>query len=173
MRLPFFLLLIGFFLSPFLIRTDLNAQEVNEEVTYLYLVRHAEKADDGTKDPPLTKKGEKRAQRLADILEGADVSAVYSTNFKRTRDTAFPTAQSIGTEVVIYDPRNKDFLKELSGATKNVLVVGHSNSTPSLVNALLGEEKYQQLDESVYTKLFIICKMGNSLGATTMNFMEE
>jgi hypothetical protein len=37
-----------------------------------------------------------------------------------------------------------------------VLVAGHSNTIPSLVNALVGEERYAQLDEQEYDALFIV-----------------
>jgi hypothetical protein len=35
-------------------------------------------------------------------------------------------------------------------------VVGHSNLNPEWVNYILGKEKYQDLDESVYGSLFIV-----------------
>jgi broad specificity phosphatase PhoE len=39
---------------------------------------------------------------------------------------------------------------------KTVLIVGHSNTTPALVNLALGEDKYEQLDESAYGNIFIV-----------------
>jgi len=48
----------------------------------------------------------------------------------------------------------KKLIKEHAGEV--VLIVGHSNTTPFLVNMVLGEDKFQQLDESDYDEIFIV-----------------
>src|SRR5688500_8983040 len=68
--------------------------------TTVILVRHAEKAD-GPGDVALTEAGVARAMRLADVLKGAGIHAVYSTPYKRTTDTATPVAKALGLEVVL------------------------------------------------------------------------
>ncbi len=135
--------------------TDNAAQE-----TTLIMVRHAEKMDDGTRDPSLNDAGVERAERLANLLqEDFEVSAVYSTPYKRTQETAKPLADLIGSEIQHYDPRDPQgfigFLMD-SKKGKTVLIVGHSNTTPALVNLALGEDKYEQLDESAYGNIFIV-----------------
>jgi broad specificity phosphatase PhoE len=128
--------------------------------TTLIMVRHAEKMDDGTRDPSLNEMGKDRAERLAQLLqEDFNIDAVYSTPYKRTRETAQPMADYIEKEIQTYDPRDlKGFINFLMEAKKGttVLVVGHSNTTPNLVNVVLGEEKYEQLDESAYGDIFIV-----------------
>src|SRR3546814_4965489 len=52
--------------------------------TYV-VVRHAEKVDDGSRDPSLTDAGRARAHALAELLRSRDVVAVYATDFRRTR----------------------------------------------------------------------------------------
>jgi len=123
---------------------------------FIFLVRHAEKASDGTKDPPLTDDGEARARRIAKLLADKNIGKVYSTDYKRTRNTAAPMSAALGIETTIYNPRDTSFYNALreESLSKNILVVGHSNSTPSLTNAIIGEEKFMQLDESVYDQLF-------------------
>ncbi len=37
---------------------------------------------------------------------------------------------------------------------EQVLIVGHSNSTPRLVNTAMGESRFEQLDESIYDNIF-------------------
>lgn len=141
----------------------LSAQNLigNSDTATLIFVRHAEKADDGTGNPPLTKEGEERAERIKLFLKKAypEVHAVYSTEYKRTEQTAIPTAKAFNLEVQSYDPRApKVFVKKLikEHAGEVVLIVGHSNTTPFLVNMVIGEEKFQQLDESDYDEIFIV-----------------
>lgn len=129
-----------------------------EAVTTYYLIRHAEKNSNDMKgDPGLTESGLQRAKNWAEIFKGIDFDAVYSTDYKRTMQTATPTAKSQNLEIKLYDPRNlysKDFEQATKG--KTVLIVGHSNTTPHLVNAIIQESKYQDLDESEFGALFIV-----------------
>jgi 2,3-bisphosphoglycerate-dependent phosphoglycerate mutase len=126
--------------------------------TTLILVRHAEKAADGTLNPPLTDLGTARAAELAYLLGHVELDAVYSTPFKRTEDTVLPTARAKGLEVQPYRADQEDFLdsvlKKYRGGT--VLICGHSNTVPILANELLGREEYEQLDDAVYDNLFIV-----------------
>ena len=72
----------------------------------VFLVRHAERADDanagpkmtGT-DPDLSGQGVLRAQALARALKDAKITAIYTTEFKRTRQTAAPLATALGVQV--------------------------------------------------------------------------
>ncbi len=133
------------------------AQEQLEIVTF-YLTRHAEKASDGTKDPPLNEIGKKRAERLANMLKEIEFAGIYSTAYKRTKQTAMPIANQQHAEIIEYKPFGNEIFKRLVAQNKggNYFVSGHSNTIPALVNALIGEEKYQQLDEQQYDKLFVV-----------------
>lgn len=127
----------------------------------LVFIRHAEKVDDGTNDPVLTKEGEARALKVSTILtkKFGKISAVYSTNYKRTKLTATPTALKNNVKIIEYDPRAPNvFLKSLvrNHIGEVVLVVGHSNTTPTLVNLILGTEKFKPLDEKIYDSIFIV-----------------
>src|SRR5262245_26540171 len=75
------------------------AVAASAKVTTIVIVRHAEKATDDPRDPTLSPAGQERALDLAKALDGADVSAVYVTEFKRTRLTAEPTAQHFGLTI--------------------------------------------------------------------------
>lgn len=127
-------------------------------VTTLILVRHAEKAADGTLNPPLTPGGEARAAELAYLLGHVELDAVYSTPFKRTQDTVLPTAKAKGLEVASYRADQADFLETvlLDHRGGTVLICGHSNTVPLQVNELLGREDYAQLDDAVYDNLFLV-----------------
>jgi len=136
-----------------------------QEATTIILVRHAEKASDGTSDPALTEAGVARANNILSLFEQADITAIYSTNYTRTKMTVAPLAGAIKKEITIYDPKNLkefslDLLKDNSGGT--VIISGHSNTTPTLANLLLGEEKFKQFDDSDYGNLLIITTHGDS-----------
>ena len=60
------------------------------------LVRHAEKAAEPTDDPPLTAAGAERAQALATALHDAGVTAIITTQLRRTPATALPLATARG-----------------------------------------------------------------------------
>ena len=55
---------------------------------------------------------------------------------------------------------DEEFQKVTKG--KTVLVVGHSNTTPYFANKILGEDKYQDIDDSVNSMLFIVTIDGNN-----------
>ena len=125
-----------------------------------YLVRHAEKA--AGPDPTLTEAGQARAIALAETLRHADIDTVYSSDYKRTRETAAPIADMLAVEVQLYDP---DHLEALASRLKKTggraLVVGHSNTTPRLV-WLLGGEPGSPIDEaSEYDRLYVVTTYAN------------
>ena len=129
--------------------------------TTVVVVRHAEKAADGA-DPSLLPEGVARAEALKEVLAGADVAAVYSTPFLRTRATAAPTAEALGLQVTITEVANLEthpaevaarVLAEHRGET--VLVVGHSNTVPAIVEAL-GGGAVAPITDAEYSHLFIV-----------------
>lgn len=122
----------------------------------VFLVRHAEKASDGS-DPGLTPEGLRRAEQLAEVLRGAGIDRVHSTDYRRTRMTAEPTARLLEREVELYDPRALPTLVvRLHEAGGRHLVVGHSNTTPALVS-LLGGEPGEPIDEErEYDRLYVV-----------------
>ena len=132
------------------------AQEESADPTIVYLVRHAERAENGTADPPLSVAGQIRVQTLKAILADADLTTVYSTDYERTRETARPIAEATGLDILPYDPRDLGaFAEELRQMPGRHLVVGHSNTTPDLV-AALGGEPNGTIDEMEYDRLYIL-----------------
>jgi len=129
------------------------------EKSTFFFIRHAEKdrSDNSNKNPELTEAGHERAQKWSEIFSNITFDHVYSTDYNRTKQTAQPTATRNNLEISIYDPRKLDgpaFIEVNKG--KTVLVVGHSNTTPSFVNAILNEEKYSDIDDLNNGKLFIV-----------------
>lgn len=122
----------------------------------LYLVRHAEKQADGSRDPELTEAGRHRSDNLANWFEDKDIRDIWSSDYKRTRDTAQPTLSRLGLKLNIYDPRDLPALSEtLLSNQHNTLIVGHSNTTPELARLLCNCE-IEDMDESEYDRLIVI-----------------
>lgn len=120
-----------------------------------FLVRHAEKAEGP--DPELTAAGQARAERLAAILRSAGIERIHSSDFKRTRNTAAPTAEALGLEIELYDPYDLEGLAAmLREAGGRHLVVGHSNTTPAVAE-LLGGEPGTEIDEPTeYDRMYVV-----------------
>ena len=122
--------------------------------TVVILVRHAEKQSG--EDPELTTAGRQRAEKLATMLRDADLTAVHSTDFRRTRSTARPTAEAKQLDLNSYDPRDLPaFAEQLREQGGRHLVVGHSNTTPALVKALGGEAE-DTITEDEFDRLYIV-----------------
>ena len=152
--------------------TKVKPQENTEETVY-FLIRHAEKdiTNPSDRDPALTEEGTTRAKQWAEILAEHNVDYVYSTDFIRTRETARPTAENENIEIQLYDPGDiysDEFLEKTKG--KTTLIVGHSNSTPSLVNKIIGQNKYNELDESVYNKMYKIVISGDKIEDSELSY---
>ncbi len=141
-------------------------------ITTVILVRHAEKGDDGTGAADLNLHGATRSQELARLLHLSNVAAVYSTPFKRTRQTATPIAAALKLEVQDYPPLDLDALSKLvqSHQGKTIVIVGHSNTVPAMANHLLGEEKLSQLGETEYDKIFLVQLNGELKQLLTLSF---
>lgn len=124
--------------------------------TTVYLVRHAEKLKTPV-DPQLSEAGRVRADELAARLSEAGLTAIYSTDTTRTRQTARPIAAALELPVLIYDGSNLEAVAaQLKTMPGRILVVGHSNTTPQLT-ALLGGDARSEIDEaSEYDRLYVV-----------------
>ncbi len=139
-------------------------KEIKKETSTYYFIRHAEKdrSDPNNKNPNLIQKGILRAAKWSYVLGSVQFDAIYSTDYNRTKQTAAPTAEVQNIKVQLYDPRNIDakaFLEKTKGQT--VLVVGHSNTTPMFVNALLGAQKYDDIKDDNNANLYIVTISGS------------
>jgi 2,3-bisphosphoglycerate-dependent phosphoglycerate mutase len=146
-----------------------------QTTTYI-LLRHAEKdtsvagSSAMRADPPLSKEGELRAQKLLAVLKEYTPDIIYSTNYTRTRSTVAPLAVKFNKEVKLYDPRNLAAFAEqlLQERGKTIIVAGHSNTTPALANLLIKENTYKDLDDSVYNQLWIVTVSEGKMVAKTI-----
>ena len=102
----------------------------------IVLVRHAEKVD-SSKDSALSPAGEARAARLAEVLGSLGIRAIYTSEYKRTAQTAQPLAQRLGlTPTVIPALDQGGLLQRLPKAQRPALIVGHGDTVPALIKQL-------------------------------------
>ena len=150
-----------------------------------FVVRHAERAASPTPPPapptptkaqphgmmiaddvPLSAAGEQRAARLAAMLAQSGIKAIFTTEFKRTRQTAAPLAEKLKIKPVMSaanDPA--PLLAQLKRATAPVLVVGHGNTVPALLKAL-GVSETVTIGDDEYDNLFVVVR--NAAGKATL-----
>ncbi len=147
--------------------------ETSNENTVYYFIRHAEKdrSDSTNKDPELTKKGLERANNWAKTFAEVNFDLIYSTDYKRTIETALPIAKKEKLIIQSYNPKNlNDPIFKGKTKGKIVLIVGHSNTTPAFVNTIIGEKKYDEIDDTDNGKLFIVTIVNDSLSVKIENY---
>ena len=108
--------------------------------TTVIVVRHAEKDTMMVgADPPLSAAGILRAHELARVLADAGISAIYVTPWQRNRQTAQPLADRIGDTLTVVDAVDETVERlRTRHAGRTVLVVGHSNTVPQIIEKLAG-----------------------------------
>lgn len=129
----------------------------------IFIVRHAERADAGTpaassmtEDPDLSPAGRSRATALAAMLRNAEVRAIYTSETKRARQTAAPLVTAVGIKLMTIPAEDvAGLLQKVKAETGNVLIVGHSNTIPKILEAL-GVTATVAIDENEYDNLFVV-----------------
>ena len=137
----------------------------------IFLVRHAEKAS-ADRDPDLSTVGRARAECLARTLRDANIKAIFTTELKRTQQTAEPLAKSAGaTTKVISAGKSKDAAEEARAASKEgaVLVVGHSNTVPEIARLLGAEVPTGNMADDDYDRLFVVQLNDKATTVTTLH----
>lgn len=140
-------------------------------LTTVILVRHADRTGDQDR---LSPEGEIRVEELQRVLEEVNIDAIYSTDYLRTRATVEPLASARNLQIQLYDsgdlmPFANRISLEHRGET--ILVSGHSNTTPQLINALGVEPTLPDLNSVAYDRLFIVTLMqGASPRLLTLQF---
>lgn len=136
----------------------LSSRADNFKSTTIYIVRHAEK-DTGRVDPPLNAQGLIRARALTAKLKTEKFAGIFSSPYKRTRQTAMPLAQYCGLPVLDYDPDRPDQLVQTINTEYNgrtTLIVGHSNTILPLMEAFGVKPPVSKLNDDDYDLLFKI-----------------
>mgnify|MGYP000047050002 FL=1 len=144
-----------------------------EEAVVVYLVRHSERAEDGTDDPQISEAGWARSRLLAEMLRDAGLTHIHSTDYKRTLSTGEPTAEATGLAIDSYDASDLTAVAALIATTPGRhLVLGHSNTTPGFVEAL-GGEAGTPIDEMEYDRLYIVTLFRGNVSSVLLRFGER
>lgn len=119
-----------------------------------YVMRHLQKAEGP--DPGLTEDGRRNSDALATMIADAPPRAIYASTTRRARETAQPAAKKFGLPIREYDPADTPALIARVKAEKGpVLIVGHSNTVPAIVEGL-GGSSIGEIGEKDYGTLFTL-----------------
>jgi 2,3-bisphosphoglycerate-dependent phosphoglycerate mutase len=136
--------------------------------TTVILIRHADRTSSATTDPALNTKGEARAQKLIHVLGKSGIETIYHSHFTRSKQTAQPLAAhllGIATKQIDEAVEIKtDILANHAG--KAVLVIGHSDTVPDLINQL-SEGRMLMINDSEFDNLFIVTLLGTGKASIT------
>ncbi len=117
------------------------------------VVRHADRAagDD------LVAAGLQRAQDLKASLAAAGVTMVITSDTQRARLTGAPTAEATHAQVrELAEPAAIAAAVRAAPPASTVLVVGHSNTVPKIVEALGGPAGLPELGAACFDAMFVI-----------------
>jgi broad specificity phosphatase PhoE len=117
---------------------------------FVILVRHADRVGE---NPDLSPAGRQRAETLAAMLAEGGIDAIFTSDAKRTKDTAKPLAAKLQLTPVVQDASATVAAAQVRAAGEIVLVVGHSDTVPELIAALDGPDV--EIGPSEFNRMFI------------------
>jgi broad specificity phosphatase PhoE len=141
-----------------------SAASLGAQETTVILVRHAEKTAEPASDPLLSPSGTARADALREAVKGAGITHILTTTLQRTVLTAAPTAAALGIAPSTVNPRSGTHIDDVVAAVRQraggvVLVVGHSNTVPAIVNALGGNAP--EICDDEYDNMYVVTLAAN------------
>ncbi|ABV86169.1 histidine phosphatase family protein [Shewanella pealeana] len=125
------------------------------------LVRHAEKIEEGSRNPILTEAGQQRALALSEALKPLELSQLIASNYQRTQLTLDPIASQRKLPVIIADTQFgteahvASVVTLVNQTSGNSLIAGHSNTVPLIIKAL-GGPIIPAIDEAQYGTLYLL-----------------
>ena len=122
----------------------------------VFLVRHADRASSAD-DSLLSAQGEERAKCLAKTLRDAHIATIFATSVKRTQQTAAPVADQFHLQTkILPKASSSELVKQVERSdNRPVLVVGHADTLPSIVQQL-GAGEVPKFEEREYDRMIVI-----------------
>lgn len=149
---------------------------VLSEPKQVFVVRHAERAEEPKGDPAISAEGVARAELLAQMLAATKLQAILTTQYRRTQETAAPTAKRLGLTPKILtiqrggaDAHVEELIAEVHKTPGPILVVGHSNTVAGIV-AGLSSSKPIKLCEISFANLFVLTLDASPLPAAQLKY---
>lgn len=105
----------------------------------IYVMRHLH-TPVGAPDPDLTEEGRRHAQLLSAWFRTDAPDVIYVSSTKRAQQTAAPLASRLRLTPKIYNPADTPGLvASVLQERGTVLIVGHSNTVPEIIERLGGQ----------------------------------
>jgi 2,3-bisphosphoglycerate-dependent phosphoglycerate mutase len=131
--------------------------------TTVLFVRHMDTDTTVAEDPPLSERGQQRAQVLADFLQDVDVvagvDAIFIGHNKRTEQTAAVLAGRLNVPVEARDQDNlvsyiRYVMRHHGGEI--VLVVADGDMIPVMIDEIHGSKRLPPFDPEDFNELYIV-----------------
>jgi 2,3-bisphosphoglycerate-dependent phosphoglycerate mutase len=109
--------------------------------TTVIVVRHAEKnIEPDNPNPDLTTQGNARSQELARVLANSGITTIFATQYGRTQQTVQPIAIALHVPIIQVDAKDTvELIRQIDKHRgETILVSGHSNTVPGIIEALGG-----------------------------------
>ena len=140
--------------------------------TTVYIVRHAEKVNESdTTD--LSPTGYIRAADLAKTLINRRIDSIFTTPYRRTRQTAQPLAQQLHLPLVEYPAKPTQAIvnRIIPMRNKTVLIIGHSNTILDIAKGLDAQPTLTQIDSGDFDNLLQV-KIHRGIFRRSVTFMQ-
>ncbi len=131
-------------------------------VTTVVVLRHAEKELGSIADAPLSPAGGRRAELLASMLGDGDAIgrpvAIYVTDTRRSQQTAGPLARRLNLMPTVVDGEPQAIVAQIDREHHGevVVVIGHSNTVPTIVAQLAGIHGLPEIKEDEYGTMYVV-----------------
>jgi phosphohistidine phosphatase SixA len=131
--------------------------------TTILFVRHMDTDTTVADDPPLSERGQQRAEMLADFLQDVDVvagvDAIFVGHNKRTEQTAAPLAGRLNVAVEARDQDNlvsyiRYVMRHHVGEI--VLVIADGEMIPAMIDELHGSKRLPPFDPEDFNEIYIV-----------------
>lgn len=127
--------------------------------TTVILIRHAERASFLTYDSPISKKGQRRAEGLAYLLDQYHPTTLIASNLIRTQQTLNPLANRLLMPIGIWDSRQSESLGHYLRSAypgKSVIVCWHHDHMEELARALGVQGKIPNWSLFTFDKIWTV-----------------
>lgn len=144
--------------ATFFLLVLMNSHSLLAKQSVIYLVRHAEVVyKNGNNDPSLTELGKERAEALKIVLKNEPITKILATSYKRTQETASPTAHFKRLSIDIEDLNGNIVDEILSLQHEALLIASHSNTIPKILFQVgATKEEMPEISHSVFNHLFVL-----------------